>query len=100
MTHSNSADMHESLHLGVPYLKHVFYRAALLHCQLRHVEALATVPPHLQLLLGELQQVIQRFIVYLTIRRPVDTWHTSASHAGHLCVSCNIAFCRNSNLIR
>ena len=71
----------ESRHWDVPYLKHVLYRGALLDCQLRYVEALATVPPYLQLLLGELQQVIQRFIVYLTIRRSANTgyitWYTT-----------------------
>lgn len=52
------------------YLKHVFYTGALLDSQLRHIEALAAVPSHLQLLLGELQQVIQRLVVDLTVRRP------------------------------
>ena len=51
----------------VPYLQHVFNRGALFDGQVWHVEALAAVPPHLQLLLRELQQVIQRLIVDLTV---------------------------------
>ena len=57
------------------YLEHVFHTVALFHSQLRHIEALAAVPSHLQLLLGELQQVVQCLVVDLTIGRPESTAH-------------------------
>lgn len=62
------------------YLEHVLHTAALLDSQLGHIEALAAVPPHLQLLLGELQQVIQRLIVDLTVRSPASTAQNSETH--------------------
>ena len=49
------------------HLEHVFNRGALLDSQVGHIEPLAAVPPHLQLLLGELQQVIQGFVIDLTV---------------------------------
>lgn len=75
------------------HLQHVFYRGALLDSQLRDVEALAAVPPHLQLLLGPLQQIIQRLIVDLTVGRPAAVSNVAGPER---CKALAAGFCRGS----
>lgn len=60
------------------HLQEVIYSCAVLQQEVRGMEATLSIPPHAELLLGEAQQVVQGFIVYLTVGCPVMR-HTRGS---------------------
>ena len=54
------------------YLQQVCDLCTLLHVKLRHMKSFGCVPTYGQLLVGEVQQIIQCFIVYLAVGSPAQ----------------------------